>query len=114
SPRRPPPFPENNDAPRIRKDRQGGRSNPLLPYLEIPAVPRPWAGRSPSFRLPLLSLLRSPGRLGGARLRPRGQDRIHERDEAYERPGDQPAGPEHRPGRWAAQLHRELRAHVDL
>ncbi len=110
----PPPYPENTDAPRTRKGRQGGRSNAPPPYLEIPDALRPLAHGSLSFRLPLLAHLRSPVRPRDARLQPQGRGQLHERHEAHDRPGDQPDGPEHRPGRRAAQLHRELRAHVDL
>ena len=56
----------------------------------------------------LLSALAMPG------CSHKGEVELHERHEAPDRPGDQPDGPEHRPGRRAAQLHRELRAHVDL
>ena len=44
--------------------------------------------------------------LAGAGLRPRGQDRLHDRLEASDRAGDQAAGPDHRPGRRPAELHR--------
>ena len=39
---------------------------------------------------------------------------LHERLEAPDRAGDPAAGPEDRPGRRPAELHRSLRAHVDL
>ena len=87
-----------------------GRLDAPPRYVEFPM--RRTLGRwFPSFR-PLW--LFGSFRPGGARLRPRGRDRIHERHEAPDRPGDQAASPEHRPGRRAAQLHRELRTHVDL
>ena len=56
----------------------------------------------------LLAALAAPG-CGHERKVP-----LHERLEAPDRAGDPAGGPEHRPGRRPAELHRSLRAHVDL
>ncbi len=75
----------------------------------------PWLLRPGSFR-------RRPPRWPSASWPPsrrraaatRRKVEVHERLEAPDRAGDPAAGPEDRPGRRAAELHRELRAHVDL
>ena len=64
----------------------------------FPIVPPAAAGWCSGFCWPLRWL---------RRLRPRDQDRLHDRHEAPDRTGDQPAGPQHRPRRRPAELHRE-------
>ena len=56
----------------------------------------------------------APGRPRHAGLPQRSRDRLRERLGATDRTADQPVGPEHRPGRRPAELHRSIRAHVDL
>ena len=72
-----------------------------------PTVP----DRSPGCRWLVFWLLAA---LVGAGLPQRARDRLRERLGAPDRTADPPVGPEHRPGRRSAELHRKLRAHVDL
>ena len=115
-PRNHPPYPEITDARPIARflmfleiGKVSGAADQTAPppYLEVPDACA-FSGRRSSHRSarPPSARVLALGRPGGAGLRPRGQDRLHDRLEAPDRAGDQPAGPDHRPGRRPAELHR--------